>query len=134
MWCVWGPSRWLLVHPRSVAPGLLLVLSALAAAACSGSALTDSCGVVGRERSCECTGRSIGIQSCQLDGTWESCTCYSVSGAGGDGGAGGATAGAGGSAGASGRSSGVQAAGAGRGGSRGFGFPFSSAGRGSRRD
>jgi hypothetical protein len=138
MWCVWGPSR--RVHPRSVSAVMMLVLAAfgVALAGCSGSALTDSCGVVGRERSCECTGRSIGIQTCQFDGAWEPCTCYSVGGAGaasGSGGMGGAIAGSGGgSAGTSSRSSAVEAARAGRGGSRGI-FPFSSAaGRSSRRD
>jgi hypothetical protein len=137
VWCVWAPSS-RMVHPRSVGAGLLALLAfGSALPACSGSALTDSCGVVGRERSCECTGASIGIQVCQFDGNWEPCTCYSVAGSGGAAGSSGAagTVGAAGSAGTSSRSSAVEASRAGRGGSRSSGFPFSSsAGRAARRD
>jgi hypothetical protein len=108
--------------------GIVLGLSA-----CSGSALTDSCGVAGRQRSCPCSGRAIGIQICQLDGTWETCTCYGINaGTGGASGNGGAS----GAAGTSTRSSAIEADRGGRGGASGSTsrstFPFG--GRPARRD
>ena len=76
--------------------------------ACSGTPNTEACGVAGREQTCPCPSNAIGIQSCQLDGTWEACTCYplsagapaagrSAAGAGMGGNAAGANAGRGGS-------------------------------------
>lgn len=45
--------------------------------ACSGNTITDSCGVAGRERSCDaCATQQVGIQTCQLNGSWSVCECY----------------------------------------------------------
>jgi hypothetical protein len=80
-------------------------LGLLLACACSSDPPGVSCGVVGRERSCPCSGNAVGIQACQLDGQWESCTCYprasngGSSGVAANGGSGGASANAGASAG-----------------------------------
>ena len=91
--------------------------------ACSNTPTTEACGVVGRERTCPCEARAIGIQACQMDGTWEACTCYPLPGGSSAAGVGGPSAAAG--------TSGVSGEGgatAGRAG-RGFGLPFPFAGR-----
>lgn len=67
---MWGLSR-----SRRATLSVAAALASLLGAACSGSTLTESCGVVGRQQACECSGSAVGIQTCQLDGSWE-CTCY----------------------------------------------------------
>ncbi|HET8931868.1 MAG TPA: hypothetical protein VFN67_00440 [Polyangiales bacterium] len=128
---------------RTVSAALLLGLilgEPLALSACSGSALTDSCGVAGRQRSCPCSGSAVGIQACQLDGAWETCTCYGVNGP-----IGGSSSGSGGASGAGGtstRSAAVEADRGGAGGANARGGaggssvrpPFPFGGRPARRD
>jgi hypothetical protein len=95
------------------------VLAASMFVACSGTPNTEACGVAGRERTCPCESNAIGIQSCQLDGTWEACTCYPLDA--GATAAGSSAAGtAGGVAGAGGMSAAGANAGRGGGGFAGF--------------
>ena len=137
VWRVWVSSWRFRPRVLPLVPSLALVIGSVLLA-CSGTAITETCGVVGRERSCDCTGRSIGIQACQFDGTWEACTCFSVSGGSGGAGAGAAAGTAGtGDTGGRGGDGGTSAPAEGRastGGSRSFGFPFPTAGRTPRRD
>jgi len=109
---------------RLLTPLRSLLLGA-ALSACSGTPSTEACGVAGREQTCPCEGNAIGIQTCQLDGTWEACTCYPLS-------AGAPAAGASGSVSVSVSVSGSGGAGGGRAVSASagrFGFPALFAGR-----
>jgi hypothetical protein len=91
---------------RSLLIRAATVCAILSLGACSGVPVTNTCGVAGRERMCEpCTTKQIGIQTCQLDGSWSQCECYPLNAGSGATGSNGRGAGSGG---ASTKSSGLE--------------------------